>query len=181
MIDAEVARLRRLRNTALRARAVAAAFESGSGGSARDSVFSRSGANCWRIARVITGWLRGHPYLRYRREPSKLRRLYDRVSAGLLGAAARYRGRVHLIFAEELRRVARELDDARALTWSPDLSDSLGRSQMEIRRLMMEVEEGEGGLHDERRYRPAAQLETRTGPDRGQAGEVTGNWPYLAI
>jgi len=188
MIDAEVARLRRLRNTALRVRAVAAALDSGSGGSARDSAFSRSAATCWRIARVITGWLRAHPYLSYRREPGKLRRLYDRVSAGLLGAIARYRRRAHLTFAEELRRVARELDDARALTWSPDLSDSLGRSQMQIRRLMMEVDEGvrsgarnEAGLHGERGSQSAAQIETRTGPDRGQTGEVTGNWPYLAI
>jgi hypothetical protein len=188
MIDAEVARLRRLRNTALRARAVAEALNSDSaGGSARDSAFSRSAASCWTIARVITGWLRGHPYLNYQREPGELRRLYDRVSAGLLGAIARYRGRTHQAFSEELRRVARELDDARALTWSPQLSDSLGRSQMQMRRLMVEVDEGacnEGGLRDERGSRPAAPLDIRTGADRadhGQAGEDPGNWPYLAI
>jgi len=185
MIDAEVARLRRLRNTALRARAVAAALNSDSaGGSARDSAFSRSAANCWSIARVITGWLRGHPYLSYQREPSELRRLYDRVSAGLLGAIARYRGRSHQAFSEELRRVARELDDARALTLSPDLSDSLGRSQMQMRRLMMEVDEGarnEGGLRADRGPRPAARLDIRAGADRGQTGEDPGNWPYLAI
>jgi len=185
MIDAEVARLRRLRNTALRARAVAAALNSDSAGdSARDSTFSRSAATCWRIARVITGRLRAHPYLSYRREPSELRRLYDRVSAGLLGAIARYRGRTHQAFSEELRRVARELDDARALTWSPDLSDSLGRSQTQMRRLMMEVDEGarnEGGLRDEGGSLPAARLDIRTGADRSQAGEVPANSPYLAI
>jgi hypothetical protein len=184
MIDAEVARLRRLRNTALRARAVAAALDSDS---ARDSAFSRSAANCWTIARVITGWLRGHPYLSYQREPSELRRLNDRVGAGLLGAIARYRGRTHQAFSEQLRRVARELDDARALTWSPDLSDSLGRSQMQMRRLMVEMDEGarkEGGLRADRGSRPAARLDIRTGAeraDRGQAGEDPGNWPYLAI
>jgi hypothetical protein len=185
MIDAEVARLRRLRNTALRARAVAAALNSDSaGGSARDSAFSRSAANCWRIARVITGWLRAHPYLSYQREPSELRRLYNRASGSLLGTIARYRGRTHQVFADELRRVARELDDARALTWSPDLSDSLGRSQMQMRRLMMEVDEGAGnedGLRDDRGSRPAVRLEIRTGADRSAAGEVPGNWPYLAI
>lgn len=183
MIDAEVARLRRLRNTALRARAVAAALD---GGSARDSALSRSAASCWRIARVITGWLRAHPYLSYRRDPSELRRLYDRAGAGLLSAIARYRGRTHRAFSEELRRVARELDDARALTWSPDLSDSLGRSQMQIRRLIVEVDDrarNEGGIRDERGSRPAVQFETRTGTDAhdGQAGDVPGNWPYLAI
>ena len=181
MIDTEVARLRRLRNTALRARAVAAALNSHSAG---DSAFSRSAATCWRIARVITGRLRAHPYLSYRREPSELRRLYDSVSAGLLGAIARYRGRTHQAFSEELRRVARELDDARALTWSPDLSDSLGRSQMQMRRLMMEVDEGarnEGGLREERGSGPLRGSTSRTGADRGQAGEVPGNWPYLAM
>ena len=185
MIDAEVARLRRLRNTALRARAVAAALNSDSaGGAARDSALSRSSANCWRIARVITGWLRAHPYLSYQQEPSELRRLYDRVGAGLLGAIARYRGRTHQAFSEELRRVARELDDARALTLSPHLSDSLGRSQMQMRRLMMEVDEGarsEDALRDECGSRPAARPDIRTVADRGQAGEDPGNWPYLAI
>ena|ERR1700722_2561188 len=185
MIDAEVARLRRLRNTALRARAVAAALNSDSaGGAARDSALSRSAANCWRIARVITGWLRAHPYLSYQQEPSELRRLYDRVGAGLLGAIARYRGRTHQAFSEELRRVARELDDARALTLSPHLSDSLGRSQMQMRRLMMEVDEGarsEDALRDERGSRPAARQDIRTVAGRGQAGEDPGNWPYLAI
>jgi len=49
-----------------------------------------------------------------------MRGVYDRVSAGLLGAITRYRGRSQQSFSEELRRVARELDDARALTWSSD-------------------------------------------------------------
>ena len=136
---------------------------------------------------MITGWLRAHPYLSYQREPSELRRFYNGASGSLLGTIARYRGRTHQVFAEELRRVARELDDARALTWSPDLSDSLGRSQMQMRRLMVEMDEGarkEGGLRADRGSRPAARLDIRTGAeraDRGQAGEDPGNWPYLAI
>jgi len=140
MIDTEVTRLRRLRNTALRARAVAAALNSDP--APRDSAFSRSAASCWRIARVVTGRLRAHPYLSYQRGPSELRGVYDRLSAGLLGAIARYRGQTQQIFAEELRRVARELDDARALTLSPDLSDTLGRSQTQIRRLIKELDVG---------------------------------------
>jgi hypothetical protein len=54
---------------------------------------------------------------------------------------------------------------------------------MQMRRLMMEVDEGarnESGLGDERGSRPAARLDIRTG-DRGQTGEDPGNWPYLAI
>jgi hypothetical protein len=55
---------------------------------------------------------------------------------------------------------------------------------MQIRRLIVEVDEGarkERGLHDERGSRPAAQLETQAAPGHGRAGEVPGNWPYLAI
>src|ERR1700719_2128341 len=119
MIDTEVMRLRQLRNTALKARALAAALDSDP--ARRNSVFSQSAVSCWRIARVITGRLRAHPYLSYQRGPSAVRGVYDRLSAGLLSGIARYRGRSAQTFSRELQRVARGLDDARALTWSSDL------------------------------------------------------------
>jgi len=72
MIDAEVMRLRRLRNTVLRARAMARMLDSHSG--RLNSVFSRSAIDCWRVARVITGKLRAHPYLPYQQGPGDLRR-----------------------------------------------------------------------------------------------------------
>src|SRR5216683_2480226 len=181
MIDTEVTRLRRLRNTALRARAVAATLDSDS--ARRDSVFSRGAVNCWRIARVITGLLRAHPYLSYQRGPSEVRGVYDRASAGLLGGIARYRGRSQQTFSDELRRVARELDDARALTWSSDLSDTLGRSQMQIRELIKELDavaRNESGS----RHETAPRVETRIGAVRydtavrDDSGSVAGNWPY---
>src|SRR5271155_3383152 len=109
MIDSEVMRLRRLRNTALRARAIAAAFDSNP--ERRSSLFSRGAVGCWRIARVITGKLRENPYLSYQRGPSEARAVYDRISAGVLGGVARSRGRRGHIFLTELKRVARELDD----------------------------------------------------------------------
>jgi hypothetical protein len=178
MIDTEVTRLRRLRNTALRARAVAATLDSGP--ARRDSLFSRGAVNCWRIARVITGLLRGHPYLSYQRGPSGVRAVYDRISAALLGGIARYRDRSHRAFSNELRRVARELDDARALTWSSDLSDTLGRSQMQIRGLIKELDADalieSGSLHE-----TAPRVETRIGAVQDDSGSVAGNWPYLAI
>ena len=140
MIDAEVTRLRRLRNTALNARALAAMLESSS--SRRDSVFSRAAVRCWQIARVVTGRLRAHPYLSYQRGPSELAALYGGIRASLLSSAARTAGAVCRALSDDLQSVARELDDARALTWSTDLSDTFGRSQTQIRRLMAEIEAG---------------------------------------
>jgi hypothetical protein len=109
MIDAEVLRLRRLRNTALRVRALAEAMASHP--VRRDSVLSRGGRYCWRIARLITGTLRAHPYLSYQRGPSEVRAAYDKLSAGLLGGIAQYRGRSLQVFSTELQRIARELDE----------------------------------------------------------------------
>jgi hypothetical protein len=178
MIDSEVMRLRRLRNTALRARALAAALDSDP--ARRRSVFSRSAVSCWQIARVVTGWLRAHPYLSYQRGPSEVRGVYDRLSAGLLGAVAQYRGRSLQTFSRELQGVAHELDDARALTWSSDLSDTLGRSQMHLRTLIKELD---ADTHSEvaSRHETLARVQGRTADGRDGAGSVTGNWPYLAI
>lgn len=175
MIDTEVIRLRGLRNTVLKARAVAAALNTE--GAGRDSVFSRSAVRSWQIARVITGWLRAHPYLSYQRDPSELRGLYDRMSADLLARFAHYRGRSLQALLRELQRVARELDDARALTWSSDMSDSLGRSQKQIRMLIDELGADvrtEAGSHRETVGRVASARNARE-------GAVAANWPYLAI
>jgi hypothetical protein len=175
MIDAEVLRLRRLRNTALRARAIAAALER-----RRPSTLSASAAGCWRIARVITGRLRAHPNLSYHQGPSRLRGAYDRVSAYVLAAAARYRGRLLQTLSAELRRVARELDDARALTLSADLSETFGRSQTQIRNLIEKLDtgaRGESGTCRETASREAQADDTRA----DEAGSDAGNWPYLAF
>jgi hypothetical protein len=208
MIDTEVMRLRRLRNTALSARALAAALESSTALSARalaaalesstalsaralaaalesdpaqrDSPFSRGAVSCWQIARVITGRLRAHPYLSYQRGPSGVRGICDRVSAGVRSAVARSRDLRLQILSRELRRVARELNDARALTWSADLGDALGRSQTQIRGLIKELDVGarnEAGLHHE----SAPWVHARTGAVGDDAGSAAGNWPYLAF
>jgi hypothetical protein len=143
-------------------------------------VFSRSAVSCWRIAGVITGRLRAHPYLSYQRGPSELRGVYGRLIAGLLAGIARYRGRGLETISRELQRVARELDDARALTLSSDLSDALGRSQKQIRTLIKELDadaRNEAGSREDTVARAAA----RTGNGRDDAGSVAANWPYLAI
>jgi hypothetical protein len=179
MIDtSEVIRLRRLRNTALRARAIAAALDSDPAG--RGSVFSASAQICWRIARLMTGRLRTHPDLRYQRGPSELRAAYQRVCAAVVGAIARYRGRDQQVYAGELRHVARELDDARALTWSAELSDTLGRLQTQIRRLLEELDAGalaEAGPPHDTAPRAAARVEIV----QDHAESISRDWPYLAF
>jgi hypothetical protein len=177
MIDTEIIRLRRLRNTALRARAMARVLDAHPG--KINSLFARSAQDCWRIARVITGKLRAHPYLAYQRAPGDLRTVYNHLSATVLGGIAQRRGRRWRRIAVELQRVSRELDDVRALTWSSELSDSLGRSQMQIRSLVMEVElaaHKEGGST----YQPARMV-TAVKVDGRRVSSGAGPWPYLAI
>jgi len=178
MIDAEVMRLRRLRNTVLRARAMARVLDSHSG--RRNSAFSRSAVDCWRVACVITGKLRAHPYLAYQRGPGDLRTIYNHIAAALLGGLAHRRGRECRTFAVELQRVSRELDDVRALTWSSELSDTLGRAQIHIRRLVVEAEiaaRKEGGPS----YRPARMGAPVMADGRDDSSRAAGHWPYLAI
>jgi hypothetical protein len=172
MIDAEVTRLRRLRIKALNARALAARLQSASLG---HSVFSRSAGCCWQIARVVTGRLKAHPYLNYQRGPGEISTLYAGIRAGLKSGAARYGQRSFRALSDELQSVARELDDARALTWSADLSDTFGRSQAQLRRLLAEVDAAArkepGSLNEVDAPTDAVQEET----------SLAGDWPYLAF
>ena len=73
-----------------------------------------------------------------------------------------------------MQTMARELDDARAVTWSPDLSDTLGRIQSQVRRLVMELEAGA-------RHEAGMQNTTVTGAAEAVASAAAGDWPYLAI
>jgi hypothetical protein len=178
MIDIEVLRLRQLRNTALRARAIATALEAGHSGN--DSVLSRSALVCWRIARVITGKLRAHPYQSYQREPGYLRSLADGLIAALMGGAVRLRGGRFGMYSGRLQTVVRELDDVRALTWSPTLSDTLGRLQVEIRSLTRELEAA-ARTEPGSRIEVAARVDAAGVQGRGDASGVAANWPYLAL
>jgi hypothetical protein len=137
--------------------------------SAGDSVFSRIGLRCWQIARVASGHLKAHPYQSYQREAGTWSRAYGNLRAGMLHGKARYGGpqRGRGILAAELQAVARALDDARALTWFADLSDTFGRLQTQIRRLLAEIESVE------RREEAPAVVEA--------GNKLAGNWPYLAF
>ncbi len=178
MIDTEVQRLRRLRNTALRARALAVALHSGR--PMRCSpLLSRSALACWHIARVVSGRLRAHPYPRYQRGPSSLRMVCEQISANWIGGIAHRRGRGLHTLSGELRRVVGELADARALTWSAELSDTFGRSQALLEGLIKEAlagVRGESGHHDANSLADAAP-----GARVDNSGNVAANWPYLAF
>ena len=144
-------------------------------------MFSRTAARCWQIARVATGRLNAHPYLSYQRGPSELSTLYGEIRATLLRSAARYGQRSFRALSDELESLARELDDARALTWSTELSDTFGRSQAQLRRLMAEVEAGarkEAGKDTGSRSAIVPDARASAG---GEEANLAGNWPYLAF
>ena len=176
MNDAEVARLRELRNVALRVRALAKGLDQDP--TVEDSVFTKSAVLCWNIARIATGRLRAHPYLRYQKGPSLVRGWSDRIGGSATALLARYQGRGLIAHAEELQLLAREVDDARALTWSPDLSDALGRVQMRMRRLVGELH---AAMPREHAISNASQTEAHAGDKTLGSIDVSADWPYLAI
>jgi len=188
MIDTEVVRLRQLRGTALRARALAAAMESSD--TRGNTVFSRSAVSCWRISRIVTGRLRGHPYLSYQRDASAIAATYYRLIARLTAIMSLRRGNSLQTFLTELMCVARELDNTRALTWSADLSDALGRLQTEIRRSLEEAGAGArneaGTLSDmnagaKSALAKSAGAKSAANAARNADASLETNWPYLAI
>ena len=149
MVDFEVERLRRLRGAALRLRAVARAL--GNGRWARDEVLlSRGRCAAWRVARTVTGRLRAHPHGRYQKDAGIGTLVRNSFVAASTSWAASSRPQAIAAYAAELKSVMRELNDARALTWAADLSDTFGRSQREIRGLIdaVERETRECGLDD---------------------------------
>jgi hypothetical protein len=175
MIDADVVRLRNLRNAALRARALARALASNS--RIDNAVFVRSAVLCWAVARVASGQLRAHPYLNYQKGPSRLRALSDQAVASLLAWTARRRGRNFAALETELQCLAREVDDTRALARLPDLSDSLGRTQLQLRRLATELG---ARARSEQGTVVMPHVDSRI---KGGAADTAAqnDWPYLAI
>jgi hypothetical protein len=161
---------------ALRVRALAKGLDQDP--TIEDSVFTKSAVLCWNIARIASGRLRGHPYLRYQKGPSVARGWSDRIAVSATALLARYQGRAFIVHAEELQLLAREVDDARALTWSPDLSDALGRAQMRMRRLIGELH---AAAPREHAIGSASRTEAQADDKSLDSIEVSGDWPYLAI
>jgi hypothetical protein len=180
MIDADVVRLRQMRNVALRARALARALNSDS--AIDRAVFARCAVTFWGIARVASGRLRAHPYLNYQKGPSLIRELADRAGASIAAFSAHRRRRSLSALALELQCVAHEVDDARALTRLPDLSDSLGRRQLQLRRLAKELDaRAQSQLGADAMPGINALVCVDADGDTLHALAVQNDWPYLAI
>jgi hypothetical protein len=167
----EVTRLRRLRKTALRVRALALALN---GAKRNDDAFERGALLTWRIARIATGQLRSHPYRSYQKDPGFFESGADRFDALIVATVANLRGQGVRVFLDELRAAGRELDDTRALTLSADLSDALGRAQTSMRALLDEVSA-------EARVESGHESETRRDTASGMGARGMAASPYLAL
>jgi hypothetical protein len=178
MNDSEVARLRQLRNSALRVRAVAYALGASFAG-AEDPLLTRGSCASWRIARVVSGRLKAHPYLRYQKDTALAVIVFNGVLARWLAFKSSNRVQALCEYETNLRLLARQLEDARALTWSSDLSDTFGRSQVEIRSLLMAVA-GETAAVSESKPLPQHELSLTDG-GAALAPGIAGDWPYLAF
>jgi len=170
MIDAEVIRLRRLRRAALLTRALARSLHSGF---PTEGAFARSGVAAWGIARLANGKLWSHPNLSYQQGPGALQTLTDHALAAVTAFVARKQGRLYGVFAQQLQILARGVDDVRALTWSADLSDALGRAQWQLLRSLQDLN---AGIHRE----GGAPIAVRAVSQSAASSNAT-DWPYLAI
>jgi hypothetical protein len=161
----EVTRLRRLRRKALNGRALASYLSSGK----RGGLHERAALVNWRIARIATGRLRSHPYRNYQKDPGFLERGAGLVNAYIMATLAKMRRSGMRILLDEISAVSREMDDTRALTWSAELSDALGRAQKSMRALLDEVR---------------AQVPVNSGEPpqvRGEPRPSLSAYPYLAL
>jgi hypothetical protein len=173
MIDPEVARLRRLRSEALRLREVALAL-----GSLESSpLLARGACTGWRIARVVSGRLNAHPYLRYQRGVSLASLVVNRLFATLVATVAKDRVRALKRYEAEIQVLMRHLDDTRALSWSSDFSDTLGRSQYELQSLLEDLAPITKSNLTER----GPKRTPRTDSYVGDLPRIEGDWPYLAF
>jgi hypothetical protein len=88
-------------------------------------------------------------------------------------------------FAAALQLLARELDDARALTMAADLSDTLGRSQLEVRSLLGALAEETRGGSPAGAASMGAQQSAMTQSRNAAAGygsaAAAADWPYLGF
>ena len=160
-------------------------------GAVKDPLLARGACASWRIVRVVTGKLIEHPYLRYQQGAGVGSIIGNRLAAAWIALLSKDRASGLKAYTSELESLSRTLGDARALTWSTDFSDALGRSQGEIKTLLETLAVEIHGAETERvpletrlpaRTVRAGQRRVRTD---GLVGELAkgfeGDWPYLAF
>lgn len=198
MIDFQVERLRRLRASALRVRAVARRLGA-KPALVDERLMMLSACAAWRLARMVSGHLRAHPYARFQRDAGLGTLLMNGLRAQVAALGASSRAQAMAEFETHLKALSHELDDARALTRTSELSDLFGRSQIEIRALVGAVERKPGGAASLvsgggaprvlQRFLPLSRKANRhvrrADTARGTAmsvGSATGaDWPYLGL
>jgi len=167
----EITRLRKMRQVALDVRVLARLLNDTE---RRDSAAGRAAVLCWRIARIATARLRAHPHRAYHSDPGLLESVMGSLRAVLFAAPAIYRKRPLSGLQRELLGLSRVIDDVRALTLSPDLSDALGRGQVAMRQLLDEIS---AKVRSERGWRQVlVEAPVALAPTAAQ-----GTSPYLAL
>lgn len=150
-----------------------------------DPLLERGACASWRIVRVVSGKLIEHPYLRYQQGPGTGSLLGNRLTAEWVALTCKDRSAGLRAYAAELQSLSRQLDDARALTWSTDFSDALGRSRSEIKTLLDTLAAEAQDVQLETRVPVrSARAEGTPRTDRlvgGLAQRLEGDWPYLAF
>lgn len=169
MSNQEVKRLRQLRTTALRVRAIAQSL------APSDSLLNRGRCAAWRVARIVSGRLRAHPYSGFQKDPGIGVIVANSLAAASAALGVKTRRQGLLRFEAHMRSLARELSDFRALTCASDLNDSFGRSQSEIRALLAALAYETGRVH-------AKETSAMTPvTNAGSARTVDSDWPYLTF
>jgi hypothetical protein len=178
MNDAEVVRLRRLRGCALRSRAIARAMAANPQTS-NDPLLIGGVGSSWRIARAVSGKLKAHPNVRRQADVGFASRWHHGVLAALQLFKGGTRSQVLREYLVLMRQLSRQLDDARSLTLSADLSDTFGRAQTEINALMLGLARETCGARPIMcpRGRACSIGKHAVGP---LAAPFEGEWPYLS-
>jgi hypothetical protein len=146
----------------------------------RHALLTRGGCAAWRVARAATGRLRAHPYARYQKEAGVSVLLMNGLVAAVAALGASRQSALKR-FDANLKRLARELDDARALTRAADLSDSLGRSQLEVRSLLGALADETGSPGTASHPAPPPATQARSDASGYGSAAAAADWPYLGF
>jgi len=170
-----IGQLQMLRRRALLLREVCVRWA----GPGEQPVYGASALVAWRLSRVVSGWLSGHPNRQYHPTPSR-RPSLNTICAGLWVRAVHWttpaRARWLMV---QLQALARECADIRAVTSSVSINEMLGRHQPSLSALQRFVN-----------ARAPYALVERSTPTSGSAKRAAPatpprydleTWPFLSI